>query len=48
MKLNDILLTSSIKSMVHEIRGIKVMIDKDLALLYSVKTKELNKAVKAQ
>jgi len=35
-----------IKSMIHEIRGQKVMLDSDLAELYEVETKVLNQAVK--
>ena len=35
-----------IKSLIYEIRGVKVMLDKDLADLYQVTTGNLNKAVK--
>ena len=35
-----------IQSMIYEIRGQKVMLDSDLAALYEVETKNLNKAVK--
>ena len=35
-----------IKSLIYEIRGVKVMLDKDLAYLYHVTTGNLNKAVK--
>ena len=35
-----------IQNMIYEIRGQKVMLDHDLARLYSVLTKNLNKAVK--
>ena len=35
-----------IPSMIHEIRGCKVMLDSDLAQLYQVGTKVLNQAVK--
>jgi len=35
-----------IKSLIYEIRGMKVMLDKDLADLYHVTTGNLNKAVK--
>ena len=35
-----------IKSLIYEIRGVKVMLDKDLADLYHVTTGNLNKAVK--
>lgn len=35
-----------IKKMIYVIRGQKVMLDSDLALLYEVETRYLNKAVK--
>ena len=35
-----------IESLIHEIRGHKVMLDRDLAKLYGVETKVLNQAVK--
>ncbi len=35
-----------IKNLIHEIRGYKVMLDSDLAMLYEVETKRLNEAVK--
>ena len=35
-----------IQSKIYEIRGQKVMLDKDLAELYGVQTKVLNQAVK--
>ena len=35
-----------IKSLIYEIRGAKVLLDKDLADLYHVTTGNLNKAVK--
>ncbi len=35
----------NIKSKIYEIRGVKVMLDFDLAKLYGVETKNLNKAV---
>ena len=35
-----------IKNLIYEIRGIKVMLDSDLAKLYGVETFNLNKAVK--
>jgi len=35
-----------IQSMIHEIRGRKVMLDRDLAALYEVELKVLNQAVK--
>ena len=41
--MNDIQL---IQSKIYEIRGVKVMLDRDLAELYQVTTGNLNKAVK--
>lgn len=35
-----------IKNLIYEIRGYKVMLDSDLAMLYEVETKKLNQAVK--
>ena len=35
-----------IQNMIHNIRGYKVMLDSDLAMLYEVETKVLNQAVK--
>ena len=37
---------SVIKSKIHEIRGIKVMLDVDLAVMYQVETGRLNEAVR--
>ncbi len=37
---------STIQSKIHEIRGIKVMLDFDLALLYEVETRTLKQSVK--
>lgn len=36
-----------IQNKIYEIRGVKVMLDKDLAELYQVTTGNLNKAVKS-
>jgi len=36
----------SIREKILNLRGIKVMIDRDLAVLYGVSTKALNQAVK--
>ena len=36
----------SIESLIHTIRGQKVMLDFDLAMLYGTETKALNQAVK--
>ena len=38
--------TNNLKSRIYTIRGMQVMLDADLAELYNVKTKNLNKAVK--
>ena len=35
-----------IRSLIYEVRGVKIMLDKDLAELYHVTTGNLNKAVK--
>ena len=35
-----------IQDMIYEVRGLKVMLDSDLARLYEIETKNLNKAVK--
>jgi hypothetical protein len=37
---------SILQSKIHEVRGQKVMLDFDLALLYKVETRILNQAVK--
>ena len=37
--------TENLKSLIHVIRGKQVMIDSDLAMLYQIETKNLNKAV---
>ncbi len=36
----------SIENLIHTIRGLKVMLDSDLAMLYGVETRALNQAVK--
>ena len=36
----------SIKNVIYEIRGQKVMLDRDLASIYGVETRALNQAVK--
>lgn len=35
-----------IQSMIHEIREVQVILDKDLAFLYDTETKKINQAVK--
>ena len=37
---------ATIKNIIYEVRGMKVMFDSDLAKMYEVETKNLNKAVK--
>lgn len=41
--MNDI---DELRTRIHKIRGIQVMLDKDLSELYGVEVKNLNKAVK--
>jgi len=36
----------SIQNRIYEIRGERVMLDRDLAAIYEVETKQLNQAVK--
>ena len=35
-----------IQQMIYEVRGVKVMLDTDLAVLYGVETKALKRAVR--
>ncbi len=42
---NQIKLISNIQKQIHTIRGVQVMLDSDLAQLYDVETKNLNRAV---
>ena len=35
-----------IEDLVYEVRGVEVMLDSDLAMLYEVETKRINEAVK--
>ena len=44
--ITDLLEARDIKSMIYTIRGQKVMLDSDLAMLYQVETGNLNKAMK--
>ena len=44
--MNDITTKDNIKSKIYTIRNLKVMLDSDLAKLYEVETRNLNKAVK--
>ena len=45
-KMENTLEKMAIESLIYEIRGQKVMLDRDLAKLYGVETKVLNQAVK--
>ena len=42
----SVVLVEIIQNKIYLIRGLKVMLDRDLALLYGVPTKVLNQAVK--
>lgn len=42
-KMND-LIENKIENLVYEVRGVKVMLDSDLAMLYEVETKRINEA----
>ncbi len=44
--ISDIATEDSIKARIHTIRGVQVMLDRDLAALFGVGTKALNQAVK--
>jgi len=44
--MNNLIPSEVIERKIYLIRGQKVMLDKDLAVLYGVKTKKLNQAVK--
>jgi hypothetical protein len=46
MTNNEVLVIDNIKSKIHTIRGIQVIIDRDLAELYEVETKRINEQVK--
>ena len=46
MKQNDEIVPANIQSMIFTIRGVQVMVDSDLAAVYEVETKILNRAVK--
>ncbi len=46
MDYKELVSIESIKSKIYHIRGVNVMLDKDLASLYGVETKVLNQAVK--
>jgi len=42
----ELVISSEIKDKIYTIRGLQVMLDRDLAELYGVETKVLNQAVK--
>jgi hypothetical protein len=42
----EMIVNENIETKIYEIRGLKVMLDSDLAKLYEVETKVLNQAVK--
>ena len=42
---NEILPEEIVLSKIYELRGIRVILDFDLAVLYNVETRDLNKAV---
>ena len=44
--MNELVLTEKIAGKIYLIRGIKVILDRDLAELYGVETGALNRAVK--
>ena len=44
--MTDIISVESITSRIYHIRGLKVMLDRDLAELYGVRTKALKQAVR--
>ncbi len=46
MSNTDLIPSEKIEKAIYLIRGEKVMLDRDLALLYGVETKVLNRAVK--
>lgn len=46
MENKPIIISKEIRNLIYTIRGKQVMLDSDLATLYQVETKNLNKAVK--
>lgn len=42
----DIKESLKIEDMIYEVRGVQVMLDRDLAILYKVETRILNQKVK--
>jgi hypothetical protein len=45
-KNNDLTDIETVKTKIHNVRGIKVMLDSDLAILYNLETKSLKRQVK--
>ena len=45
--MNEVMIKNdiNIENLIYEIRGVQVMLDSDLALLYQVETKRINEAV---
>jgi hypothetical protein len=46
MKENKIIKNEQIEDKIIELRGVRVILDADVAALYEVETKEVNQAVK--
>ena len=44
--MQELVIQEKIENLIYEIRGIQVMVDRDLAKLYNVETKRINEAVK--
>ncbi len=44
--MNELVPTSTIENRIYTIRGVQVMIDRDIAELYGVETKRINEQVK--
>ncbi len=44
--MNEIIVRKKIEDMIYEIRGVQVILDSDLAILYGVETKRINEAVR--
>ncbi|MBQ1812792.1 MAG: ORF6N domain-containing protein [Bacilli bacterium] len=44
--MNDVVIKNDIEDLIYKIRGVQVMLDSDLAKLYKVETKQLNRQVK--
>ena len=44
--MTGLIASKGIDRLIHEIRGERVMLDSDLACLYGVETKALNRAIK--